>query len=212
MKAFEYANPTSLKDAIGLLGSSWSDANILAGGTDQISLMKDEIHSPKRVVNIKNIKELGGIKKAGSNLRIGATVTLDELASNSTVRSEFPSLVTAARGVGSPQIMNMGTVGGDLCQRPRCWYFRNGFGLLGMCTLVYTLFSWSIGNVLPGWTSLAALVLILGSVQLLVLGIFGEYLGRMYMETKRRPLYVVGEVVSGGETVERRVAHDRRQR
>ncbi len=132
MKAFEYANPTSLKDALGLLGSSWSDANVLAGGTDQISLMKDGIHAPKRVVNIKNIKELGGIKKAGSNLRIGATVTLDELAGNAMVRGEFPSLVAAARGVGSPQIMNMGTVGGDLCQRPRCWYFRNGFGLLAM--------------------------------------------------------------------------------
>jgi len=73
-----------------------------------------------------------------------------------------------------------------------------GFGLLGLCVLGYTLFSWAIGNVLPGWTSLAALVLILGSVQLLVLGIFGEYLGRMYMETKRRPLYVVSEIVSNG--------------
>jgi dolichol-phosphate mannosyltransferase len=70
------------------------------------------------------------------------------------------------------------------------------FGLLGLVVLGYTLFEWSVGNVLPGWTSLAAIVLILGSVQLMVLGIFGEYLGRMYMETKRRPLYFVNEIVS----------------
>jgi xanthine dehydrogenase YagS FAD-binding subunit len=129
MHGFEYANPTTLKDALSLLGSSWSDANILAGGTDLISLMKDDIHTPKRVVNIKNIPELGGIKKAGSNLRIGATATLDELIESSALR-DYPALVAAARGVGSAQIKNMGTVGGDLCQRPRCWYFRNGFGLI----------------------------------------------------------------------------------
>ncbi|MBZ9855181.1 glycosyltransferase family 2 protein [Mesorhizobium sp. CA13] len=69
-------------------------------------------------------------------------------------------------------------------------------GVLGMVVLGYTLLEWSLGNVLPGWTSLAAIMLILGSVQLLVLGIFGEYLGRMYMETKRRPLYFVNEIVS----------------
>ena len=70
------------------------------------------------------------------------------------------------------------------------------FGMLGLFALGYTFCSWIAGNVLPGWTSLAAIVLILGSVQLLVLGIFGEYLGRMYMETKRRPLYLVNEIVS----------------
>lgn len=132
MKAFEYANPTTLKDALALLGSSWSDANVLAGGTDLLSLMKDGIHAPKRVVNIKNIKELGGIKKAGGNIRIGAAATLDEVAESGLIRAEFPSLAAAARGVGSPQVKNMGTVGGDICQRPRCWYFRNGFGLLPM--------------------------------------------------------------------------------
>jgi len=71
-----------------------------------------------------------------------------------------------------------------------------GFGVLGIATLGYTVISWAAGNVLPGWTSLASIVLILGSVQLLVLGIFGEYLGRMYMESKRRPLYIINEVVS----------------
>ncbi len=131
MYPFEYANPTTVNDAVALLGTSWSDANILAGGTDQISLMKDDLHQPKRVVNIKSIKALGGISKSGGGIRIGATVTSDELMENALVRSELPSLAAAARGIGSPQIRNMGTVGGDLCQRPRCWYFRNGFGLLG---------------------------------------------------------------------------------
>lgn len=70
-----------------------------------------------------------------------------------------------------------------------------GFGVLGLCLLGYTLYAWLSGNVLPGWTSLASIILILGSVQLLVLGIFGEYLGRMYMEAKRRPLYVVADIV-----------------
>ncbi|WP_109578378.1 glycosyltransferase family 2 protein [Aminobacter sp. AP02] len=71
------------------------------------------------------------------------------------------------------------------------------FGVLGLMALGYTIFSWAAGSVLPGWTSLAAIILILGSVQLLVLGIFGEYLGRMYMEAKRRPLYIVNEIISG---------------
>jgi xanthine dehydrogenase YagS FAD-binding subunit len=131
MYPFEYANPTTVKDAVGLLGASWSDANILAGGTDQISLMKDHLHEPKRLVNIKNIKQLAGISKTGGNIRIGATVTSDELMEHALIRAELPALAAAARGIGSPQIRNMGTVGGDLCQRPRCWYFRNGFGLLG---------------------------------------------------------------------------------
>ncbi len=131
MYPFEYANPTTVKDAVALLGASWSDANILAGGTDQMNLMKDDLHQPKRLVNIKSIKALGGISRSGAGIRIGATVTSDELMENGIVRAELPALVAAARGIGSQQIRNMGTVAGDLCQRPRCWYFRNGFGLLG---------------------------------------------------------------------------------
>src|SRR5215470_13592511 len=131
MQAFEYASPASLKDAISLLSPTWGETEILAGGTDLISLMKEYTHTPKKVVNIKAIKELSGIHKASGGIRIGATTTLDELAENSTIRSEYPSLLQAAVGVSSPQIRNMGTVGGDLCQRPRCWYFRQGFGVLG---------------------------------------------------------------------------------
>ena len=130
MQAFEYASPTTLPDALGLLGSSWGDAGVLAGGTDLLSLMKEYVEEPKRVVNVKGIKALGGIEKTASGLRIGATATITDLLAGEAVRSEYPSLVEAARGISSMQIRNMGTVGGDLCQRPRCWYFRNGFGLL----------------------------------------------------------------------------------
>lgn len=132
MNNFEYVNAASLKEATGALGQSWNDAVVLAGGTDLLGLMKDYVMSPKRLVNIKNIKELGGISKSGSGLRIGATVTFDDLANNALVRQIAPSLQQAVMGVTSPQIRNMGTVGGDLCQRPRCWYFRLGHGVLAM--------------------------------------------------------------------------------
>jgi xanthine dehydrogenase YagS FAD-binding subunit len=131
MQAFEYASPTTVREAVGLLGSRWGEVDVLAGGTDLLSLMKEHIETPRRVVNIKNIKELGGIKKHGTEVRIGATVTLDELERHPDIRRFFPVLAQAARGVSSQQIRNMGTVAGDLCQRPRCWYYRNGFGLLG---------------------------------------------------------------------------------
>jgi len=129
MQAFEYASPSTLHEALGLLGSQWGEADVLAGGTDEISLMKEYLHTPKRVVNIKGVKELGGIHHSAQGLRIGATVTFDELASNQAVRTEYPALHSAVMGVASPQIRNMGTAGGDLCQRPRCWYYRRGFGL-----------------------------------------------------------------------------------
>ena len=132
MQNFEYANPSSVQEAVGLLSAKWGPADVLAGGTDLISLMKDSLHTPKRVVNIKNIKELEGIQKSGEGLRIGTLVTLDELARNAEVKAEYRALADAAAGIPSPQIRHMGTVGGDLCQRPRCWYYRGGFGLLGM--------------------------------------------------------------------------------
>ncbi len=132
MQAFEYANPTTVQEAVALLGAQWGDADVLAGGTDLLSLMKENLHTPKRVVNIKNITELEGIHKTGAGLRIGALVTIDELAKSRDVQGPFRALAEAAAGVPSPQIRHMGTVGGDLCQRPRCWYYRQGLGLLAM--------------------------------------------------------------------------------
>ncbi len=131
MQAFEYANPATVHEAVGMLGARWGEVAVLAGGTDLLSLMKEHIETPRRVVNIKNIKELGSVRKHGTELRIGAAVTFDELERNPDIRRSYPVLAQALRGVSSPQIRNMGTVGGDLCQRPRCWYYRNGFGLLG---------------------------------------------------------------------------------
>ncbi len=132
MQPFEYANPTTLREALGMLGNKWGETGVLAGGTDLISLMKDYLETPRRLVNIKGIKELGGIQDGKTGLRIGSTVTIEELLDHAEVRKSFPALAEAARGVSSSQIRNMGTVGGDLCQRPRCWYFRQGFGLLAM--------------------------------------------------------------------------------
>jgi len=132
MQSFEYANPTTVQEATALLGAQWGQADVLAGGTDLLSLMKDHLHTPKRVVNIKNIKELEGIQKTDAGLRIGALVTMDELAQNADVKAAYKSLSDAAAGISSPQIRHMGTVGGDLCQRPRCWYYRQGMGLLAM--------------------------------------------------------------------------------
>jgi xanthine dehydrogenase YagS FAD-binding subunit len=130
MQPFEYVSPTTLKEAFSLLGTEWGETDVLAGGTDLLSLMKDYVHTPKRVVNIKGVKELGGIRKMAGGLRIGALVTFEELIDSPLVRGEYPSLMTAALGVASPEIRNVATVGGDLCQRPRCWYFRAGYGLL----------------------------------------------------------------------------------
>src|SRR5262245_21205560 len=132
MQAFAYANPTTLQEAVALLGTKWGDADVLAGGTDLITLMKEYLHTPARVVNIKNIKELEGISKTAEGLRIGALVTMDELANNADVKSGYKAIADAAAGVHSPQSRHMGTAVGDLCQRPRCWYYRQGFGLLGM--------------------------------------------------------------------------------
>jgi xanthine dehydrogenase YagS FAD-binding subunit len=131
MKSFEYSAPKTVKEATALLSESWGETEILAGGTDLVTSLKQELTSPKRVVSLKNVSDLRGIKADSKTLRIGAMTTLGELAANKDVQKHFPALVTAARNVSSPQILAHGTVGGDLCQRPRCWFYRNGFGLLG---------------------------------------------------------------------------------
>lgn len=131
MQKFELANPTTTAQAVSLLSEKWGDVEVLAGGTDLLSLMKDFIVTPRRVVNLKGIKALSGISSTPAGLRIGALTTFEELQESIVVRRSYPALRLAALGVTSPQIRAMGTVGGDLCQRPRCWYFRGGHGLLG---------------------------------------------------------------------------------
>ena len=129
MEAFAYARPSSISEAVALLDSKWGDTAILAGGTDLISLMKDDVDAPKRIVNIKGIGDLHRIQNENGGVRIAALVSFDQLL-ESDVANHFPALAEAARGVFSPQIRSMGTVAGDLLQRPRCWYYRGGFGLL----------------------------------------------------------------------------------
>ncbi len=130
MNRFQYASPVTKESAVELLGSG---AVVLAGGTDLLSLMKADVASPDLVVNIKEIAELKGLEHSeGSGLRIGALVTIDELLQDSRVQEEYPSLIQAADGIRSAQIRSVGTVAGDLCQRPRCWYYRHGYGLLAM--------------------------------------------------------------------------------
>ena len=130
MQKFEYASPTTIQQAVALLGNQWGEAEVLAGGTDLLALMKDYVASPKRLVNIKDIKELKGITMTASGLRLGALVTFEEILDNAQIKRNYAAIWQAVAGVTSPQIRNMGTAGGDLCQRPRCWYYRAGYGLL----------------------------------------------------------------------------------
>lgn len=130
MRAFEYATPETKEQAVSLLGANWGQTEILAGGTDLLALMKDDVVAPKRVVNIKEIKDLKGVSSVAQGLRIGALTTLGDLADNANVVKEYPALADALNEAASPQIRNLATLAGNLCQRPRCWYFRNGWGLL----------------------------------------------------------------------------------
>ena len=130
MRAFEYVSPQSRSQAISLLGATWGNSEVLAGGTDLLALMKDNVITPKRLVNIKDIADIGGVSSTPQGLRVGALATLGELADNENVKKDYPALSEALLEAASPQIRNMATVGGNLCQRPRCWYFRNRLGLL----------------------------------------------------------------------------------
>lgn len=132
MEAFEYASPSSVKEALALLGANFEDASLYGGGTDLLSLLKDNVEDTKRLVNIKKIGALHAIQNENGGLRVGAAVTLEQLISASDVREHFRAITDAAENISSPQIHNMATIGGWICQRPRCWYYRNGFGLLAL--------------------------------------------------------------------------------
>ena len=132
MRPFAYAAPKSTQQVIGLLGQDWTQAEILAGGTDLLALMKDDIVTPKRLVNLKEVAGLTHVGLGKDAFFIGALARLNDLADHADIRKQFPMLAYALDEAASPQIRNMATIGGNLCQRPRCWYFRNGFGLLAM--------------------------------------------------------------------------------
>jgi len=132
MNSFEYAAPTTIEDALKLLGKPGSAA--LSGGTDLIGRMKDYVSAPDRVVYLKEIKALSGISgdPTSAGLTIGGGTRLSEIVTHQGIRQAYPALFQATIEVGSPQIRNMATLGGNLLQRPRCWYYRAGNGLLAM--------------------------------------------------------------------------------
>lgn len=130
MRPFDYVTPKTQQQAVSLLSTNWGQTEVLAGGTDLLSLMKDDVLAPKRLVNIKQLPNLRGVTYGRQGLRIGALTLLAEAADDANVRKNYPALAEAVDEAASPQIRNMATLGGNLCQRPRCWYFRNGFGLL----------------------------------------------------------------------------------
>jgi xanthine dehydrogenase YagS FAD-binding subunit len=131
MKAFEWISPSTVAEAVKALNSDPAPkdpddgARPIAGGQDLLTTMKDYITRPARVVNLKSIRGLDRVTPDGKGgLRIGALVTLAQLETHPLVRRSFPGLSEAAHSIATPQIRNLGTVGGNLCQRPRCWYFR----------------------------------------------------------------------------------------
>src|SRR6266853_2652249 len=131
MKAFEWMSPNTVAEAVSALKSAPSPADPdevarpIAGGQDLLTTMKDYLTRPTRVVNLKGIRGLDAIAEDGKGgLRLGALVTLAQLADHPVVRRHFRGLAEAAHSIATPQIRNLGTVGGNLCQRPRCWYFR----------------------------------------------------------------------------------------
>ncbi len=120
---FELVNPKTLESVPALLSRNWGETMLLAGGTDVLDLLKERLAQPQRLINLKSIPGLSYIK-AGDGLEIGALTTIAEIAENAEVRQNYAALAEAAESIATPQLRNMGTLGGNLCQRPRCWYFR----------------------------------------------------------------------------------------
>ena len=127
MSAFELFQPASVGDALGILDRHGADAWVMAGGMDTFDWLKDRIRKPKVVVDLGMVEELRGIKDAAGGLEIGAMTTLTTVANNPLVKERFPLLAEAALIVASPQIRNQGTVGGNVSQDARCWYYRAGW-------------------------------------------------------------------------------------
>ena len=126
MKDFEYVNAKTLDEAVSALSAS--NSFIIAGGTDVIGWMKDEIlpEYPDALVNLKTISpSLDYIKEEGGMLKVGALTRIEDIAVNPTIRGKYTALAEAAHRTASPHIREMGTIGGNICQLNRCWYFRS---------------------------------------------------------------------------------------
>lgn len=121
MNRFAWTNATSVDEAIGQLDGK---SMIKAGGVDVLDRLKEGLDAPERLVNIRNVKGLDRIAASESGLTLGPLVTLAHIADDKTIREKFTALADAAGHAATPQIRNMATIGGNLLQRPRCWYFR----------------------------------------------------------------------------------------
>jgi len=131
MKNFEYLQPKTIEEASQQLGNDWSTSLPFAGGADLLGLVKDRVESPEKLVNLKSLQGMGNIEYTpGKGLRLGALVKISQIAADARIKAKYPVLAQAALEVGSPQLRNVGTLGGNLCQRPRCWYFRGDFHCL----------------------------------------------------------------------------------
>jgi xanthine dehydrogenase YagS FAD-binding subunit len=124
VKAFAYVNPTNEKDAVAALSPQFEQTLPIGGGQDLLARMKDYVTQPDRVVNVKAALD-SSVTPSNGGLRIGAAVKMVDLAEHAQVAQMYPAISEAAIQVGTPQIRNQATVGGNLNQRPRCWYFRN---------------------------------------------------------------------------------------
>jgi len=125
MKDFKIAEPQTIDQVTSLTIDKKDKYKLMAGGTDLLAEIKDEIIGPEVVVDLKSIPDLSYIKKEKNGVRIGALTSLTRLAEDTLIKNEYPALHEAANSVASPQLRNMGTTGGNLCQRPRCWYYRD---------------------------------------------------------------------------------------
>ncbi|HTY82803.1 MAG TPA: xanthine dehydrogenase family protein subunit M [Silvibacterium sp.] len=127
MPAFHLYQPTSAADAQKLLEQNGTDALALAGGLDSFDWLKDRIRKPKAVIDLGGVRELKGIRTSDDGVEIGAMTTLTEVAQHPVIREKYSLLAQAAELVASPQIRNQGTLGGNVSQDARCWYYRAGW-------------------------------------------------------------------------------------
>ena len=126
MPNFELLQPTKLADALSLLDRRGNEIWKVAGGNDTYAWIKDRIKRPKMLMDITGIAELKGIRETADGIEIGALTTLTEISTHATIRQKFRVLADAAGRVASPQIRNSGTLGGNVSQDARCWYYRYG--------------------------------------------------------------------------------------
>lgn len=127
MRSFEWVDARSVDEAASLLAATSATAPVIAkaGGMDLLDLMKEGIVQPARIVNLKSIPSLGDVRLEMSGMQLGALVTLAQIERHNGIRSHYRALAEAALHAATPQVRNAATIGGNLLQRPRCWYFRN---------------------------------------------------------------------------------------